>query len=299
VKISLKGQSDEKEFGRTAESASGLVRADQWIVGSCRECGRRGEQGWRSRAARDGRVTPDGASSLAGLGRAAAGSRRASCGSRFGIESEGKKRLYWHSCYGEISVIEQLYRRGRGGKQIRPFVEGAAIRCREYSQPLQRVLTDFGAESSFGRAVERLKEHYGIEVPSGAVRQITEQHAEVMLKQQQVLRELSEQGSQSQIIGEIDGSMVPLVAVKENARGDRRKTRTVNWQEARLALARLPGSVTARFGATMGAADQAGDQLRDCVIRLGGGSKTKIHGVGDGASWIAEQVERCFGTQGS
>jgi len=180
---------------------------------------------------------------------------------------------------------------------MRPFVEGAEIRCREYSQPLQRVLTDFGAEESFGKAVERLKEHYGIEVPGGAVRQITEQHAETMLYQQQLLTELPEQGSQSQIIGEMDGSMVPLVAVKEDASSDRRKTRTVGWQEARLALARVPGSVTARFGATMGSVDQAGDQLTDCVIRLGGNSKTKIHCVGDGASWIVEQVERCFGTQ--
>ena len=101
-------------------------------------------------------------------------------------------------------------------------------------------MTDFGAESSFGKAVERVKEHYGIEVPSGAVRQITEHHAEAMLKQQQVFKELSGQGGQSQLIGEMDGSMVPLVAVKENVGGDRRKTRAVSWQEARLALARVP-----------------------------------------------------------
>lgn len=161
------------------------------------------------------------------------------------------------------------------------------------------MLTDFGAESSFGKAVGRLKEHYGIEVPSGAVRQITEQHAEAMLRQQQVLRELPEQGCHPQLIGQMDGSLVPLVAVKEGASGDRRKTRTVGWQEARLVLARVPGSVTPRWGATMGSVDQAGDQLTDCVIRQGGGSKTRIHCVGDGASWIVEQVERCFGTRGS
>lgn len=196
-------------------------------------------------------------------------------------------------------MTEQTYRRGRGGKQWRPFVEGAEVRCREYSPPLQRVLTDFGAESSFDRSVERLKEHYGIEVPSSAVRQITEGHAELMLAEQRVLTELPEPSRQSQLIGEMDGSMVPLVAVREDASGDRRKTRSVGWQEARLALARVPGSVSARYGATMGTIHQAGDQLADCVIRLGGGSKTKIHCVGDGASWIVEQVERCFGTQAS
>jgi hypothetical protein len=49
----------------------------------------------------------------------------------------------------------------------------------------------------------------------------------------------------------------------------------------------------------MGSVAAAGDQLTDCVIRLGGGTKTKVHCVGDGASWIVEQVERCFGTQGN
>jgi hypothetical protein len=93
--------------------------------------------------------------------------------------------------------------------------------------------------------------------------------------------------------------MIPLVAIKEDACGDRRKTRTVSWQEARLALARVPSAITARFGATMGSAKAAGDQLTDCVIRLGGGAKTQLHCVGDGASWIVDQVERCFGTQGT
>ncbi len=119
---------------------------------------------------------------------------------------------------------------------MRPFVVGADIHCRAYSQPLQRVLTDFGAEASFGRAVEQLREHYGIEVPSGAVRQFTEQHAEAMLGQQQVLTELCAQSSQARIIGELDGSLVPLVTVKEEDGVDRGKTRTVGWQEARLAV---------------------------------------------------------------
>lgn len=73
--------------------------------------------------------------------------------------------------------------------------------CRRAGDSLSRVfvtsavvLTDFGAESSFGKAVERVKEHYRI-------------------------------------------------------------------QEARLALARMPDSVTARFGVTMGAANDTGNQL--------------------------------------
>ena len=193
---------------------------------------------------------------------------------------------------------EQLYRRGRGGVQVRPFAGSARVRCRGYSQPLQRVLTDFGADESFGSAVGKVREHYGIEVPAGAVRQITEHHAEVIRKKQEVLRKMPERGGVRQVIGEVDGSLIPLVRVNEQSESDQRKTRQVSWCEARLALARRPESVTPRYGATLGSVDEAGDQLTDCVIRVGGGGRTQVHCVGDGAAWIVEQVERCFGTQG-
>ena len=64
---------------------------------------------------------------------------------------------------------EQRYRLGREGAELRPFAVAVGVECRGYSLPLQRVLVDFGAEESFGRAVERVREHYGIEVPASAV----------------------------------------------------------------------------------------------------------------------------------
>lgn len=43
--------------------------------------------------------------------------------------------------------------------------------------------------------------------------------------------------------------------------------------------------------------DTAGDQLRHCAIQAGLGNTTQVHCVGDGAPWIAEQVQRVFGPQ--
>jgi hypothetical protein len=43
--------------------------------------------------------------------------------------------------------------------------------------PLERALTDFGTDVPFGKVVEKMKEHYGIEVPSSTIRLITEKHA--------------------------------------------------------------------------------------------------------------------------
>ena len=100
---------------------------------------------------------------------------------------------------------------------------------------------------------------------------------------------------------EIDGSMIPIVETEstspQDPKIDRRKTRTVSWREARLCLAREKGSSQPTFGVTLGSVDQAGEQLADIAIRAGLGSDTWIHGVGDGAPWIVNQVKRIFGIQ--
>ncbi len=85
------------------------------------------------------------------------------------------KKLYWYTTFGEISVVEQLF--WQEGYVLRPFCRSAGVSCRGYSQPLQRRMTDFGADLAFGQVPAKLKEHYGIEVPGSAVRTITEAHA--------------------------------------------------------------------------------------------------------------------------
>jgi hypothetical protein len=40
-----------------------------------------------------------------------------------------------------------------------------------------------------------------------------------------------------------------------------------------------------------------GERLAVCAQEAGAGSQTRIHGVGDGAVWITEQMEAQFGTQ--
>ncbi len=162
-------------------------------------------------------------------------------------------------------------------------------------------MTDFGADDAFAGAAAKLKEHYGIEVPVSAVREFTEEHGAAMRAQEKQKSDWPDRVGVAVLISEMDGSMLPVVEVAEPvagaAPGDRRKTRKVGWKEARLALAHAPGSVTPIFGATMGSVEEAGDRLAVCALEAGGGSQTKIHGVGDGAVWITEQMEEQFGTQ--
>jgi len=201
-----------------------------------------------------------------------------------------------------IELAEQTYRQGRAGALLRPFSKRAAVECRGYSGGLQRVLVDFGAEQSFERAVERVREHYGIEVPKSAVRAQTEAHGAALAAAAEAwLTELGPAAGVGRLITEMDGSMIPIVLPGVDADGrrceDRRKQRSLSWQEARLCLAREPEQVTPRYGACLGEVEQAGAVWLDCVVRAGAGAQTHLHGVGDGALWIAAQAKARFGEQ--
>ena len=196
-------------------------------------------------------------------------------------------------------MVEQLF--WQEGHVIRPFCRSAGVSCRGYSQPLQRRMTDFGADLAFGQVPAKLHEHYGIKVPGSAVRTITEAHASHIHAQEQG-EAMGPAQEVTWVIAETDRTMIPIVDTAPGqtgeAGGDRRKTRQVRWQEARLSLAHAQGSVTLRFAATFGEPDVVGEQLRACARRVGFGPTSRVHSVGDGAPWIADQVQQVFGQQG-
>src|SRR4030095_8611957 len=101
-------------------------------------------------------------------------------------------------------------------------------------------MTDFGADLAFGQVPAKLKEHYGIEVPGSAVRTITEAHASHIHAQEHLSTTVPAQ-EVMWVIAETDGSRIPIVdtapAQPGEAKGDRRKTRQVRGQEARVSLA--------------------------------------------------------------
>lgn len=80
---------------------------------------------------------------------------------------------------------------------------------------------------------------------------------------------------------------------------DRRKNKKLFWKEARLSLAHAKDSVTPYFAATMESVHEAGTQLLTYVNQVGAHEKTHVHCVGDGAVWIANQVEDKFGANGT
>jgi hypothetical protein len=170
---------------------------------------------------------------------------------------------------------------------------------------LQRIVCDFGADHSFGAVNQKLKEHYGITLPTSAARKITELHAANITKLATSIQ-VEGHNSATVIIAECDGSMIPICETylpedseaSVNLSNDRRKHKRLFWKEARLSMAHAEGSMTPVFAGTMESVKVAGQQMMQCLQQAGATENTKIHCVGDGAQWIANQVEEKFGANG-
>jgi hypothetical protein len=209
------------------------------------------------------------------------------------------KKLQWHTTFGDICVMEPQYRQDT--RRLRPFARGASVKARGCSRLLQRVMTDFAADVPFAKAMDKLVEHYGIVIGESTIREVTLSHAKAIHRVSQGFAPgLPEKVSARQnFVAEIDGTMVPTVRGASDA-PDRRKGKSVQWQDAKVSLAHLQHSKDVVYGATLlGDVDTAGRQLRACAKRAGFGKGHHLHGVGDGAPWIAAQVRQRFGSQGS
>lgn len=165
------------------------------------------------------------------------------------------------------------------------------------------MVTDFGADQAFAQVMDKLVEHYGIVLAESTIRRITEGHAQQIFEAAPCARGPQtwpqRRGRSAVLIVEMDGGMVPIVE-PDATQADQRKGKKLQWREAKLCLAHAQGSKTPVYGGTLqGDVASAGQKLFDCARQAGFGRGTYVHAVGDGAPWIADQVEEQFGAQGS
>jgi hypothetical protein len=164
--------------------------------------------------------------------------------------------------------------------------------------PLQRVLTDFGADISFCQVPEKVKEHYGIDIAVGTIRRVTQRHARAFYEKAELREAQVMEAGETVIIAEMDGGMVPVVECDRQAL-DKRKGKTLQWKEARICLAHRHGSTDMAYGGTFsGGVDEAGREFHHCAVAAGFNSGSSLHAVGDGAPWITDQIEEYFGAKG-
>lgn len=223
------------------------------------------------------------------------------------------KKLTWYTTYGAITVQETVLFDNATKQILRPFSESSAVKCLAYSDMLQRKITDFGADHPFNQVPKKMKEHYGINIGISAAQSITQTHAEEIHNAPSNLADESISPATEMIVTEMDGCMVPIVvtgvkqeksandekAEKGQVKIDKRKNKSLEYREAKMCLAHKVGSCTLKYGGTMDGPDAAGKQWKHCVQQVGFNKNSQVHCVGDGAVWIANQMQKSFGSQGT
>ncbi len=233
-----------------------------------------------------------------------------SCGHRRQIHQQ--RPFWWVSTFGPIAieVPELVCPQGHG--RDRPFQRLTGLHCRGKSKALQRVLTDFGAEKSFAQASEQLWEHYGVEIGPSSIRQVVLKQARrsqavVQARQTEAVAAYQKLGGQKYgepwLIVESDGSMIRTGVLETDpggglsAKGRGRKHRETLWREVRLSTVQGLKYERRWYGAVLGAPPMAGKQMFAMALLAGYGENTSVHGVGDGAPWIAQQMAEVFPRQ--
>lgn len=153
-------------------------------------------------------------------------------------------------------------------------------------------------EHSFAKAVNRLKEHYGFELSTSVVSRITLRHASAIAAMPVPEPHLLPSSGKAQIVAEADGSFLRIVSNDKHRSGDRRKSRKVDYREARLCASTAEGSKTVFYAATFEDVAKVGLCWAKTAKEAGMGLESKVHVVCDGATWIREQATNAFGKQG-
>lgn len=177
----------------------------------------------------------------------------------------------------------------------RPLPSRLGVSPRGKSLPLQRALTDFGADDSFEAARAKIKEHYGLEIGAEAVRTVTLEHAQTAQTwadecNPKDFRALPAHGSET-LVCEADGSFLRLVESGLPRKG----TRPRDWKEVRVLAAQNPKKARAAFAATFGDLNEVSALWARAARLAGWALDSNIHGLGDGAEWIERKLREVFG----
>ncbi|HPB89925.1 MAG TPA: hypothetical protein PK372_07165 [Rugosibacter sp.] len=84
--------------------------------------------------------------------------------------------------------------------------------------------------------MDKLVEHYGVVLGESTIARITEGHAKRIFETAPPAQDWpTQEGTSTAIIVQTDGGMVPIVDIDAN-QGDKRKGKTLRWQEAKICL---------------------------------------------------------------
>ena len=209
---------------------------------------------------------------------------------------------------GTLAVESPYLRNPHTGETARPAKDEFGMVGQGKTPALERALSDFGSECSYGEAEERFEEHYGFTIGRTSILRVTNEvgeDAEEYLDRRLKAAEENEPNGEAaaEIMVQLDGceirtgeymtAMRAGLAAREGYEPDD-QVRVEQWREVRVGLVRTVGEVTKHYVARIGDYDEICEQLHALACEKGLGADTQVISPGDGGNGLKEALEEVF-----
>lgn len=228
-----------------------------------------------------------------------------------GLIVHRRKRVKYLSLFGAVEIESPYLWDKKTGRGARPVKDQLGIEHGDRSLAVQRALTDFGAEESFGQAAKRFEEHYGWAIDRSTVRrevektaQKAEQYVEMRLLSARLdySQPLETRPGNEQLVVELDGCHIRTgrkvtIEGAEVTKKRRlpRSQRPPDWREVRVGLARpLQHKDERTYVARMSKYPEVVQQLVSAAVDQGMSERSQVYAVADGGNGLREALEARF-----
>lgn len=213
--------------------------------------------------------------------------------------------------FGCIEVESPYLWDRKNHRSARPVKEQLGIKHGGRSLALQRVLTDFGIEESFGQAAKRFQEHYGWEIERGTVRReveeigsAAEKYVDMKLLEAFLSYEQpdAKPATDDRVIVELDGCQIRTAKKVESASANVTPKRHLpvssrphEWREVRVGFARqLQEPESRTFVARMSKYPEIVQRLVSAACDRGMKRNSQVIAIADGGNGLRESLTAFF-----
>lgn len=207
------------------------------------------------------------------------------------------------SIFGPLTLDSPYLLRRADGTTSRPVRDQLGITHRMKTPGLERALTDFGIEDSFGLAASRFEEHYGWSIHRTSVLRVVHQcasEAEAFVAER-LAREPEGEPAWGVLV-EMDGCEIrtaetgqPSSTETTPVRGIPKRKRPWKWRDVRMAFARRIDGEDKTFVGALAPFPVVVEQLHQAARHHGLERDTLVAAVIDGGNGLREAIDARFG----
>jgi len=223
-----------------------------------------------------------------------------------GMTPHRSRVVRFYCLFGPIEVASPYLYNRHTRQSARPAQDVLGIRDCTRTVTLDRALSDFGIEESYGQAAKRFEEHYGWSVDRGLVRRVTQVAAKEAQAWEESRLEVEEAAfSESlelrpgvdQMLVEMDGCEIRTGTLSPAPEGGKtasrdlpRSQRVERWRDVRIGVTHPLEQDEATYVGGMDSYETVGRRLFCASVSEGLSSRTETIIIADGANGLMEEL---------